>query len=564
MFRRRRTTLSRVAAIAAIAVCVLVVGPAPRAVAQVQPDDAPSTPLPSGFDAMVADAATGRLFISSSASNVVSVLDAGGQPLTTLAVPGARGMVVHDGRLYVVSSTGSIAVFDATSYADLGSIGSGLGTPHTLAWAGGRLWTSAGECSNTGAGSALAAVDPLDGSTTNYDVLPDMQRCPALVASPTDEHALLGWDSLYGTTLDRLDVSSGHPALAARAENAIGGTQAVFEPDGSAVLACRYDGVYEYTFDGLTPTGRTYPITTSINGVALHAASGQVAVGQGSNNGADVFVAPGPGAPPSWSYDFGDLRPQRHFTVPNGVAWRGDGQVVYAVSQDDTTGDTRLNMISQPIPVEASSTMLTVQPAATINEGQSVTLTAAVTSTTSGNVPWWGTITYKDNGNLVGTASLANGVASLSYSPSYLGQHSITATFAGNRMFTPSSSQPVSVFVHNGATSTSLQAFPGRSYVDPVHYPGQDVELYVVIKPVHNWVAPTGTVTFYEGSQVLGTATLYGGCERTGCGGSDASVYAYFTTPGTHHLTARYSGNSLYAPGQSPVLDYYVVVPTPI
>jgi hypothetical protein len=47
--------------------------------------------------------------------------------------------------------------------------------------------------------------------------------------------------------------------------------------------------------------------------------------------------------------------------------------------------------------------------------------------------------------------------------------------------------------------------------------------------------SPTGTVTWFDGSTLLGSATLVSG---------SASLTVNFTTPGTHLITLVYSGDS--------------------
>jgi hypothetical protein len=59
----------------------------------------------------------------------------------------------------------------------------------------------------------------------------------------------------------------------------------------------------------------------------------------------------------------------------------------------------------------------------------------------------------------------------------------------------------------------------------------------------------TGTVTFYQGSTVLGTGTLSAGT---------ATTTTTFTTAGIYSLTAAYGGNSTYAASTSSPVSYTV------
>ena len=67
------------------------------------------------------------------------------------------------------------------------------------------------------------------------------------------------------------------------------------------------------------------------------------------------------------------------------------------------------------------------------------------------------------------------------------------------------------------------------------------------VSPVTGEKLPTGTVDLYDGTTLLGTTTLAGG----------ATAAAFGTTAlvvGTHHLSARYRGDTAYAPGASPAV----------
>jgi hypothetical protein len=113
--------------------------------------------------------------------------------------------------------------------------------------------------------------------------------------------------------------------------------------------------------------------------------------------------------------------------------------------------------------------------------------------------------------------------------------------------------------------SIVLDGQAGRSYVDPVHYPGQDVWLRARLTRAVNGPLPTGSVTFYDGSKVLGTMSIQG-CMEADCTSGEVAAYqpTWPRMPGTHPLTAVYNGDAYYASSVSPVWDYYVLAPTPM
>jgi hypothetical protein len=85
----------------------------------------------------------------------------------------------------------------------------------------------------------------------------------------------------------------------------------------------------------------------------------------------------------------------------------------------------------------ATTLVLTTTPNPS-NNNQTVQLRAVVTATAPGGGTPTGTIQFRRNGTLLGTATLVNGVATLNKSFKR-GTHSLTATFAGNANFTGSS-----------------------------------------------------------------------------------------------------------------------------
>jgi autotransporter-associated beta strand protein len=119
----------------------------------------------------------------------------------------------------------------------------------------------------------------------------------------------------------------------------------------------------------------------------------------------------------------------------NGVAG-SDG-----IGPNDFTG--RVVLFSTPV-----NTLTTVTPSANpATTNQLVTFTATVTAASGGaaavvgqnsvspNVP--GTVTYHDGANLLGTATLANGIATLTIGL-MAGAHDISAVYNGNTNFSPS------------------------------------------------------------------------------------------------------------------------------
>jgi alpha-tubulin suppressor-like RCC1 family protein len=100
-----------------------------------------------------------------------------------------------------------------------------------------------------------------------------------------------------------------------------------------------------------------------------------------------------------------------------------------------------------------------------------------------------------------------------------------------------------------GATSTSLAAFPNPSTV------GQSVTFTATVSATSGSGTPTGSVTFREGSTVLGTAPLSGG---------SASFTTSSLSSGSHSVTASYAGDATFSGSTSPAVTQVVNATTTI
>jgi len=172
---------------------------------------------------------------------------------------------------------------------------------------------------------------------------------------------------------------------------------------------------------------------------------------------------------------------------------------------------------------------------------QSVTFTAKVTSAVGTPT---GMVTFKNGTVILATATLnASGVATHTMSSLTVGAHSITAVYAGDTDHVASVSKVLAQTVVKATTKTALASSKNPS----TH--GTAVTFTATITPAFGGVA-TGTVTFKNGTTVLGTGTV------------NASNKATFTTStlavGTHSITASYPGNADFTASASAVLKQVV------
>jgi hypothetical protein len=158
--------------------------------------------------------------------------------------------------------------------------------------------------------------------------------------------------------------------------------------------------------------------------------------------------------------------------------------------------------------------------------GETVTLSATVNGTRATPT---GNITFMDETAALGTAALnASGVATLSATFATGGVHNLTAVYAGDRVFNPSTS---SVFAENvllNPTAITVSASPNPAVVF------QTIGFTAQLTSSTGYVA-TGTVTFLANGTPIGTGTLQGG---------QALFSTSTLSAGTYAITASYGGSA--------------------
>lgn len=166
--------------------------------------------------------------------------------------------------------------------------------------------------------------------------------------------------------------------------------------------------------------------------------------------------------------------------------------------------------------------------------GQAVTFTATATTPVDGIGNPDGHVQFRVDGVAVGGAVAldSNGEAtSNAVSNLTPGTHTVTADYSGSAHFAPALASATQD-VGKVGTSTALVAAPST-----VNF-GSTVALTATVTPAATALgAPTGTVTFKDGSTVLGTAAV--GADGTN---GKAVLSVSNLTGGSHSLTATYSG----------------------
>lgn len=322
---------------------------------------------------------------------------------------------------------------------------------------------------------------------------------------------------------------------------------------GSHSITASYSGDTDFLTSSSAPVQQTVSkgnTTTSISASPNPSVFGQAVV-------LTVTVSPsGTAGVPSGTVSFSDGNtPLGTATLDNNgkatltVTSLGVGSHTITASY---VGDGNFNPSTVPAAgaisqvVNQSSTITTVSSSANPSVfGQVVVLTASVSPSGGGGGVPSGTITFMDGSAVLGKATLdSTGAGTLTTSALAVGSHPISAVYAGSTNYLSSTSGTVTQSVSKNSVSVALTSVPNPSTF------GQAVTFTVQVLPsspggAPGTATPTGTITFNDGSLVLGTSTL------------DSSGFATFTvntlTPGSHTITVVYGGDANFSKGSSNV-----------
>ncbi len=215
----------------------------------------------------------------------------------------------------------------------------------------------------------------------------------------------------------------------------------------------------------------------------------------------------------------------------------------------DSTFAASTSVVLAQVVDDASTTTSLVSSQNPSNSGQSVTFTATVSVTPPGaGTPTGNVIFYNGSNRLGGVSLSASGVASFTTKSLANGAHSITATYNGSSSFNGSTSNTVNQVVGSGQSGTPTTTTLSSS-LNPSTY-GQPVTFTAKVSSSAG-APPNGeTVTFLQGTNVLGTGTL--------AGGTATFTISTLSTGGTDKITAKYPGDSTFAASTSAVLAQVV------
>lgn len=221
----------------------------------------------------------------------------------------------------------------------------------------------------------------------------------------------------------------------------------------------------------------------------------------------------------------------------NNVTAQYSGDANYAPSQS-----------SPPfvVTISKSQTTPTISAPTAVAAGASFSATVTITAGTPppGSLPPTGSVTMAVDGVATASSTLTTtaGVTSATFTlsaPTTSGSHNLQATYPGDANYN-SSVATVAFSISKSATVTTLTATPG------VLTPGTTESLTASVAPLNSGTTTysiTGTIAFYDGNVLLGTAPLTSNSATLG--GLSLSTSA------AHSLTAVYSGDASWGPSTS-------------
>jgi hypothetical protein len=166
-----------------------------------------------------------------------------------------------------------------------------------------------------------------------------------------------------------------------------------------------------------------------------------------------------------------------------------------------------------------------------------ITFTALVAG--NGGTPT-GSVNFLVNGTVVGTTALSGGKATYTDSTLLVGTYSITAQYLGDT----NDSTSVST-----ATSLTVTTIPTTTVITSGITTGANPQVILVAAVLDNGAGPvpTGTVTFYNGNTVLGSATV----DSTGA----ATITPSLALGANYSVDAVYSGDAEHGSSTSSALS---------
>lgn len=357
-------------------------------------------------------------------------------------------------------------------------------------------------------------------------------------------------NAMLGAPAGTIELTDGATVLATLPVTATGATTAVaslttttLAPGNHPLLATFHPT------EALMAGSASDPLTQTVKGVAasLTSSTPQSVVGQSVTFTASVQVLVPAGPIPVGTIVFAvdgttlanvPVNPAGQASFTTSTLPRGTHQVTASYVDDPALGtDDALPITQQVGP--AAVTVTAIPDTGTSTYGDTVHFGATVVPNQPGSGTPTGSVVFLDGGTTLATVPLtprtAGGAeATIAVSTLDAGDHTITAAYQGDGDYPAATSTSFTHTVQRVSTSTALSV-PSS----PVPELKNDTFSATVTSSTGT---PTGSVTFKEGTTVLGTAELLGGT---------ATLTVTNLPAGDHTITAGYLGDDDHAPSVS-------------
>ncbi|MDX2036629.1 MAG: Ig-like domain repeat protein [Isosphaeraceae bacterium] len=221
----------------------------------------------------------------------------------------------------------------------------------------------------------------------------------------------------------------------------------------------------------------------------------------------------------------------------------GNHSITVVYSGDENYAPFTSEPITQTIAKSGSTTTLTSSTSSPVFS-QPVTFTAVLSATAPGSGTPTGSVTFRNGSTVLATVPLVNGQAQFTTSGLSLGAHQINATFDGSNDFN-ASTRAIETSIGQAASTVLVTSSA------PTAVTGQTVTYSITAYAYTPATAePTGTVTLFDGSTAIGTATLVNARAQINVVASGAVS--------TKTITVRYNGSAQFSGNTSPAISQVV------
>ncbi|HVZ50565.1 MAG TPA: Ig-like domain repeat protein [Pseudolabrys sp.] len=319
--------------------------------------------------------------------------------------------------------------------------------------------------------------------------------------------------------------SGGTPTGTATVDFGDGGINAIVTLTGGAGIATHsYASAGTYTASVTYNSDGNFATSTGMGGQIVNKATTATTLGtsltpsvygQSVTFTATVAVnSPGTGTPTGTVNFFSDSGSIGSGTLSGGVATLSVSNLpvgnhsitaTYVGDNDFSTSTTASGTAQQVNQGDSTTTVTTSAPGGS-TFGQQVTFTATVAATSPATGTPSGTVTFKDNttSTTLGTGSLdGSGKATFATTGLAVGSHTIEVDYAGDTNFTAS----------NGTVAQSVNKVDNTTSVASGKNPSTygDSVLFTARVSASAGGVPTGSVTFKDGANTIGTTRLNSG-----------------------------------------------------